>query len=159
MNKNFLQKGIGIVEAIVAVAIVLIIFLGFTELSGFNLKAQQQNQAKIEAINLAAEIIEAVYSVKNADWDNNIAALTVGANYYPEISGNQWVLSAGQGSISGRYTRWVVFETAYRDGDDNISLAGPEDDQTRKLTAYVQWNDRGTSKQVNLVTYITNWSN
>ena len=159
MKNKFRQKGIGIVEGIVGISMLLIIFIAFSSLLNFNQRIQQQNENKLEAINIAAEAIEAVYSIKKEDWDI-ISALNFSTNYYPEISGKKWVLSATDpGPVGGIYQRWVVLERVYRDLNDDIAAAGAEDTESRKVTAYVEWNERGSTKQITLVTYITNWIN
>ena len=106
---------------------------------------------------LAVEIIEAVRSVRDEDW-NNLASLSLGTRYYPVISTNKWVLvSINPGSVNGIYDRWVVLEKVYRDTDGDISPPGTEDIQTKKITALVEWIDHGQTEQINLTTYLTNW--
>jgi len=122
------------------------------------LKFQDQSESKLEAINIAAETIEATRSVRNEDW-NNFSSLSLDIPYYPVISSNKWTLSSTDpGSINGVYDRWVIIEKVYRDANDNISSSGTEDNQTKKITAFVEWNDRGKIKQIDLITYLTNWN-
>lgn len=151
------QKGISIVEVIVGISVIAIIFGSFLELARYNLKIQEMSNKKIQAMNVAIEAIEAVRSVRDESWDN-ISALSAGTNYYPDISGNKWILnSANPGPVNTLYSRRVVFETVYRDVNDDISASGTEDTETRKVTAYVEWTDRGKTSQIDLSTYITNW--
>ena len=160
MKKNFLsQKGIGMVEIIVCLAIIAITFWGFLELVRYNLKIQQQSEAKLEAMNLAIEAMEAVRSIRDENWDN-LASLSLGTRYYPIISGNKWALAAtNPGPVNGVYDHWITLERVYRDSSDNISPSGIEDPQTKKVAATVEWNDHGQIKQFNLTTYLTNWPN
>jgi len=158
MKKNIHpQKGIGMIEVIICLTIIAISFWTFLELAKYNLKIQEQTQAKMEAMTLAAETIEAVRSIRDEDW-SNLASLSLGTRYYPVISANKWTLtSINPGSINGIYDRWVVLEKVYRDGNDDISSSGTEDIQTKKITALVEWIDRGQTEQINLTTYLTNW--
>ena len=158
MRKNIHpQKGIGMIEVIVCLAIIAISFWTFLELAKYNLRIQEQTQAKMEAMSLAAETIEAVRSIRDEDW-NNLASLSLGTKYYPVISANKWTLvSTNPGSVNGIYNRWVVLEKVYRDDDADISPSGTEDIQTKKITALVEWIDRGQTEQINLTTYLTNW--
>lgn len=160
MKKNIAsQKGFGLIEIIVSLTIIIVVFISFLELAKYTLKIQEYNQTRIEAINLAAETIEAVRSNRNENWDN-FAALLTGIKYYPIISENKWALTATDpGLINQTYSRWVILETVYRDGNDDISASGIEDDQTRKITSIVEWIDRGEIKQTTLITYLTNWTN
>jgi len=159
MKKNHKsQKGISVIEVIVALSIIFVSFFSFLALAQYSLKFQDQSESKLEAINIAAETIEATRSVRNEDW-NNFSSLSLDIPYYPVISSNKWTLSSTDpGSINGVYDRWVIIEKVYRDANDNISSSGTEDNQTKKITAFVEWNDRGQTKQINLVTYLTNWN-
>ena len=159
MKKNHKsQKGISVIEVIVALSIIFVSFFSFLALAQYSLKFQDQSESKLEAINIAAETIEATRSVRNEDW-NNFSSLSLDVPYYPVISSNKWTLSSTDpGSINGVYNRWVIIEKVYRDANDDISSSGTEDNQTKKITAFVEWNDRGQTKQINLVTYLTNWN-
>ena len=159
MKKNHKsQKGISVIEVIVALSIIFVSFFSFLALAQYSLKFQDQSESKLEAINIAAETIEATRSVRNEDW-NNFSSLSLDVPYYPVISSNKWTLSSTDpGSINGVYDRWVIIEKVYRDANDNISSSGTEDNQTKKITAFVEWNDRGKIKQIDLITYLTNWN-
>lgn len=153
------QKGFGIIEIVICISILVITFWSFTGIAQYCLKIQEQSKTKIQAMNLAAETIESVRSIRNESWDN-ISSLLLETKYYPVISENKWTLTLNNpGLISGTYDRSVTLERVYRDANDNISESGTEDDQTKKITALVEWNDRGQTKQINLSTYLTNWDN
>ena len=158
MKKNIhSQKGIGMIEVIVCLAIIAISFWAFLELAKYNLRIQKQTQAKMEAMILVTETIEAVRSIRDEDWDN-LASLSLETRYYPVISANKWTLtSINPGSINGTYNRWVILERVYRDASHDISPSGTEDIQTKKITALVEWIDHNQTEQVNLTTYLTNW--
>ena len=153
-NKQF---GISMVEVIISAAVLMIIFLGFTTLVNYNARIQYKNEKKIEAVNLASEAIEAIYSIKDENWDD-ISSLVLGNNYYPLVSGGQWTIGSGIETI-GTYSRRVVFSQVLRDANDNISSSGSVDPESYKITSYVQWNDRGAAEQVVLQAYITKWRN
>ena len=159
MKKDNQQKGIGLIEVIVAIAIIIITLFGFLELARYTLIIQEQSEAKIEAINLATEAIEATRSSRDENWDN-LASLSIGTRYYPVISENKWTLdSTNPGPINEIYERWIILETVYRDTNDDISASGTEDSQTKKVIAMVEWNDRGKIRQIQLTTYLTSWPN
>lgn len=158
MKKNDKQqKGIGMIEVIVSLAIITTTFWGFLELAKFGLKIQEESQAKIEANGLASETIEAVRAARDENWDN-LADLSFETRYYSIISENKWILTpTDPGPISGIYDRWFIIERVYRDASDNINSVGTEDFLTKKITAVVGWNNRGKMEQINLTTYLTNW--
>ena len=153
------QKGIGMIEVIVSLAVIAITFWSFFELARYNLKIQEQSRFKIEALNLAAEAMEATRSVRDEDW-NNIDPLVSGTRYYPAIAANKWTLSSTDpGAINGFYDRWVTVEEVFRDGNDDIAVAGVQDTETRKIIVIVEWNDHGTIRDITLTSYLTSWTN
>jgi len=156
-KKQQKQKGIGMIEVIVCLTIIAITFWSFLELVRYNLRIQEQTQAKIAAMILAAETIEAVRSVRDENWDN-LAALSLGTRYYPVISTNKWTFtSTNPGLVNGIYDRWFILEKVYRNVDEDISGSGMEDPETKKIIAFVEWTDRSQTKQIDLITYLTNW--
>jgi len=156
MKKNK-QKGIGMIEVIVSLAIIAIAFWFFYGLAVYSLMIQEQNNAKIEALNLSSEAIEAVRAIRNEDW-SNLSSLTPEVKYYPIISENKWILSDTEPElINESYNRWVIIERVYRDSNDNISAVGVEDIQTKKITVTTEWTHRSKTNQITLVTYLTDY--
>lgn len=158
IKKDKNQKGIGMVEIIVGLAVIAITFWAFFELARYNLKIQEQSRLKIEALSLATEAMESIRSVRDEDW-TNIDSLVFGTQYYPTISTNKWTLSStNPGPINGVHDRWITIERVFRDSNDDIAAAGIEDTETRKITAIVEWNDHGTIRDVSLTSYLTSWT-
>lgn len=153
------SKGVGIIEIIVVVAIAGIALFGISGVSSYALGVMNDRKALLEASYLVEEGIEAARSVRDESWSSNIAGLTMGANYYPVVSGSKWILSAtNPGLINGRYARRAVFENVNRDGSDNIVTSGGTlDANTKKVTVYVGWPSRSGTQEINIVTYVTNW--
>jgi len=151
------ERGFGVVEVIIAISIITTSFLGLLELTRYSLRVQERSQKQTEALSLAIETAEAIRSIRNESW-NNLTSLSYGTKYYPVISAGKWTTSlTNPGPINGVYERWVTVEKVYRDGNDDISLAGTEDDQTRKITAEVEWLVQNKTQNVVLTTYLTNW--
>lgn len=158
IKKDKNQKGIGMVEIIVGLAVIAITFWAFFELARYNLKIQEQSRLKIEALSLATEAMESIRSVRDEDW-TNINSLVFETQYYPTISTNKWTLSStNPGPINGVHDRWITIERVFRDSNDDIAAAGIEDTETRKITAIVEWNDHGTIRDVSLTSYLTSWT-
>lgn len=158
IKKDKNQKGIGMVEIIVGLAVIAITFWAFFELARYNLKIQEQSRLKIEALSLATEAMESIRSIRDEDW-TNIDSLVFGTQYYPTISTNKWTLSStNPGPINGVHDRWITIERVFRDSNDDIAAAGIEDTETRKITAIVEWNDHGTIRDVSLTSYLTSWT-
>ncbi len=150
MNK---QKGFGLIETIVALAIFLIIAVtGVTTVLhsySINRLSQEETQAKL----YAQEGIEAVKSIKNQGWTNLIPG-----TYGLDNSSGYWTLS-GSNNTQDQLTRTIIVSEVYRDIDGNIvETGGTLDPDTQKITVDVTWDFTPTrNNSVQLVTYLTNW--
>jgi len=157
-NRN--ERGVLIVEVLVAVAIIVVAFVALLGLSSFSLNISTLDTRTTGAAELAQEMIEAAKNFRDGtQWSvDGIGTLTVGADYHPQTSGTPlvWQMITGQETV-GSFTRHIVFEDVMRDGDDNIvSNGGTNDPNTKKATAQVSWTQRGKTYQVEIITYMTN---
>jgi len=154
-HKSYKSYGLGMVEIIVVIAVILVAFTAILQL--FKLQAQNERakREELQAYALLGETLEAVRAVRDHAW-TNVSSLTLGADYYPVISGGAWTLSGTDpGPIDG-FTRWVVFNSVRRDGSDNIvPVGGTVDPDTLLITAYAEWQSRGATKTRSLATYLT----
>ncbi len=154
MNK----KSFTIVEILIFTAVVALAVAAFLNLEVIYLRMSESIKNRDQAVFLVREILEAVQNLKISDWDNNISPLTSGINYYLVSSAGQWQLTTfWPGPIDNKFTRYVVFSDVYRDANDNIAESGTLDNFTRKVTAYVVWQENGQNKNISVETYITKW--
>ncbi len=152
------QRGFGLLEMIIAVAIVITALAGFLETERVSLRLLRTEKDNLEATFLAQEGLEAARILRDQSWTNNISTLTSGSVYYPVFQNNAWSLSpSSPGLVDGKYTRTLVFNTAYRDPQDKISSAGTADPNTKKVVSAISWNTSTGSKQQQLVSYLTNF--
>ncbi len=148
------KAGFGLIEIIVVTAVVTVALFGFLQTSILSVQLLRREKENLEAVMLAQEGIEAIRSVRDESWTNNIAPLSNGASYYPVVQNSKWILAtSSQGFINGKYTRYVVFEEVLRNAQDRIAPSGTPDPDTKKVTARVGWDGKTTE----LVTYITNF--
>lgn len=151
------ERGIGIVEVLVVMSIALTAFMTIFQLFQLQIRAERLRREEIRAYALLSESLEAVRSVRDADW-TNLSSLSIGTNYYPEILVNSWSLSVvNPGAIDG-FTRWIVLDEVRRDASDNIVSSGwPVDSDTLEVIATVAWQSSGATKTKTLTVYLTNW--
>lgn len=151
------NEGFGIVEIIIAIAIMSIALFTISEVSIIYLKQSGQNKDSLKALYLAEEGLEAARSARDQSWSGNISSLTMGNPYFPVISTDRWsLISTDPGLIDGIYTRQVIVTDTYRDASDNIvTSGGTNDTNTKKVVSTVSWG----TKSASLSTYITNFYN
>ena len=148
------HQGFGLIEVIVVTGIVSATLAGFLQASILSLRLLHAERESLEATMLAQEALEAVRSVRDESWTNNIATLTNGTIYYPVIVNSKWSLVTNNpGLLSNLYTRQIVFAQVFRDSSDNIAPSGTADAGTEKVTVTVSWGN----KQTQLVSYLTNF--
>jgi len=147
-------RAFGLVEIVVVTAIVSATLAGFLQASILSIRLLRTEQDNLEATLLAQEGMEAVRSVRDESWTNNIAPLTNGTIYYPIVVNNKWTIGTNNpGVFNNRYTRKVVFNQVFRNGTDDIASSGTIDSETRKVTVTVSW----INKQIQLTMYLTNF--
>lgn len=152
------QKGISVIEVLVAIAVLLISFIGIFGILVFSLQTSSSIRKTTLANFLAQETIEAVRNFRNGTtWNmDGLGTLTTEVAYHQEQTGDappQWTLALGEEIING-FSRKVIFESVDRDTNDNIVESGGTDDpETRKITVTVSWQD----KNVEIITYLANW--
>ena len=153
--QQFSQRGVGIVEIIIAVFIISTAFFAILQLSVMTMKAAGERNNKERALQLAQEGIESARAIRDSGWTANIAGLTFGGTYYLVNNSGVWELSASNpGLIDGKFTRTLVLDNVSRDINDNIvQSGGTNDPKTKKVTATVSWGS--SAKSVQLITYIT----
>lgn len=163
MIKNLsLQRGFGIIEIAIAIAILGLAFFGIFQSAVFYLNSFDKVEKEIKASYLAQEAMEAVRSFrKEKTWSGpgGITSLTAVADYYPSSASGEWLMVSGQELIDGIFTRRVVFDKVSRDANDDIESVYNivnDDPDTRKVT--VEVSRAGEAKKVILITYITNFA-
>jgi hypothetical protein len=158
MNGN---KGISMMEILIVTAILGFSVSGLLGLISLSLTSSTINKGFSQADALAQETIEQVRNFRDGTlWSTDgIGTLSVGTDYYPELSGSPSVIqmTAGSQTVSG-FTKKVIFENVSRDTNDNIvSSGGILDPNSKKLTITVSWQERARNHQRQLITYLTNW--
>lgn len=171
MNSDIKQKGFNIIELIIAIFILGIVIVGFYEVAVLSLKILQESEHEMRAVYLAEEGVEAVRSIRDTitwiDSDDGEIGLgeldiDVADTYYPIISGEKWELSfIDPGVIEGIFNRKIVFEKISRDpatGEiEAVYDEGHKDADSLKLSVVVNWMEKNVSKDITLVTLITNF--
>lgn len=152
------QRGFGLIEIVVAVAMASAALAGFSQASMTALRLLKSEKNNLETMLLAQEGLEAVRLVRDEAWAavaSSTDSQSPSSRYYPVVQNGKWVLATiSPGLVNGRYDRFVQFEKVSRDGSDRITAEGGTDDPgTRKVTATVS----SAFGIATLTTYITNF--
>jgi hypothetical protein len=152
-----MKKGLSIVEAILAIFIILIVVTSTTTaiLGGLSMNRLASEQSK--ATYLASEGLEATKSIRDRGWN-----FIVSGTYGLSPSGNIWNFS-GTSDIdtTNRFTRKIEIFPIKRDSSFNILPIGTGslDPYTFEINSTVTWNFNSTRQNsVILTTYLTNWA-
>lgn len=155
MKKN---RGVALIEILVVIAIIGIAVFSLYELLVLSRATTSRDLRASQARYLAQEGLEAVRTIRDQSWSENIEPLSAGTTYYATLSGSTWALTTtNPGPIENLFTRTIVFHTVNRDANGNISESGSSDPDTRQVTSSVNWLDRGSNRSVSFSTYITNF--
>jgi len=152
------QKGISVIELLVAAFILTVALVGIMGLIAFSLQISTLVKETTQANFVAQETIEATRNFRDGtSWlVSGVGSLTINAAYHPEKTADnppKWTLVQGEESING-FSRKVIFQNVNRDANYNIVATGGTNDlDTKKATTTVSWKN----KKVEIITYITNW--
>jgi hypothetical protein len=153
--------GFGLIEIVVASALISASLFTLTTASQFAFKAVDNSVQEAKANFLLEEGIEVVRILRDLSWMNNVAILTNSVIYFPSFDTGQskWdIVSTDPGAIDGVFTRTVIFEEVSRDtaSHDIVTSGGDPDNFTKKVTITVSWVSRGDRiKTKSMSTYIT----
>jgi Tfp pilus assembly protein PilV len=180
MLSNYKRSaGFTIIEALIAVALLLVFVSGIGNLIGIGLVGSEASKYRAQAAKLAEEGMETMYSLREAgeidfgaipDSDNFIT--NSGEYYQPTLISGTWSLGAKSSSQPpaelpapfDKFTRTVMVTRVNRtplglacSGEIVISDPNDCDDyNTRKITVKVSWMEQGITKDYTVESFLTN---
>jgi type II secretory pathway pseudopilin PulG len=151
-----LKKGTGLLEVVIAVAILTVSFTSIAFIFRKYVQYGLSNTERVKALYLAEEGIEAVKILRNSSW-GNISGLSAGADYYVSFSTttSSWAIGSAPAEIDGVFIRKVIVSGVNRDGNGDIAVAGTADSSSRFVNVQVEWPTITGTSTVELGTYIT----
>ncbi len=153
-------KGFGLIEVIIASAVLLVIIL--TTTICYNTYAQYAlaNQSTVQAGYLSEEGLEAITFLRDRGWTAYIAPLSVNTTYYLAFNGSTWLATTTPQYIDGQFLRSFTMRSVTRDSNDDISFGvGTVDPNTLLVTESVSYYQGHATTTKTLSTYITNINN
>ena len=148
--------GFGLVEVVVGVSLIFITLVGLVSTYGLFLKVALKNTAKIQASYLVEEGLEAMRSIRDEDWDTNVAVLSLGVEYGFTFDGSQWTLDTTPTLIDGLFYRTLNVAEVFRDGNSDIAPTGVSDPNTKLFTVSVSWLEGSATTTKSISAYLSN---
>lgn len=150
-----------VIEILVVTFVITVTLTSLLGLASYSLGISTLLKQTNAANNLAQEEMEAVRNFRDStQWNTNgLGKLATSTDYFPRATGTpaMWELTLGKETLD-IFERKVVFEDVRRDVNFNIAASGGTlDPDTKKITAIVSWPTRSGTRQVKLITYLTNW--
>ncbi|MFZ5392521.1 MAG: type IV pilus modification PilV family protein [Patescibacteria group bacterium] len=172
------QRGFGLIEVIVGIAMLLITATAALSIAHFTTKAERYNEKRIVAYNLAQQVVEEVRRQRDSAWDDFKSDTrwesTTGEivvdnlnNFYLNGSTGDGCVSGGTGmidcTIGGSDFDIEVQTEALGDvisklhGHDIDGTDDMADSVARRVYVDVTWTDAGTDRNLTIVTLLTDW--
>lgn len=162
MNKGLLKgnkRGVGLVEVVIASAILTIVLFAFTSALSLYSQASANATKRAQALYLTEEALEVVRGFRDAGWAANIESVEVDAPLGISFNSatSEWTLVSSP-EIVGEFTRTITFRDVYRDANDNIAVGtgGTYDGSARRIEAEVTWIDHNGNQSLRLESILTN---
>jgi len=138
MKSNFVylmkvNRGFSIIEIIVACAIFLGTMAAFITASDILRDLDSRVEDKTHASLLIEEGAEAILLLRDLDWANNLAVVTLDSTYWLYWDGDSYELSEVAVAVAGKYWRQVTFRAVERDGAGTLVESGTTDTDTLKV--------------------------
>jgi uncharacterized membrane protein len=156
--KNYNQeRGLSLVEVIIATAVILIFVVSLVGVHNFYLKFSTSNSDSVSAVMLVEEGAEAVRFLRDNSWSANLASLSLGADYFLAFSSSGWQISAENTLIDGKFSRRFVLNPVYRSPTGAIvSSGGALDPDSKFVTITVSWANGDTTASKSISIFIAN---
>lgn len=150
------NKGFGLLEIVIAVAIVGGALWALASVFLLAERAQELSREKLQAVFLAEEGLETLRYLRDAGWNQNTASLALDTDYYLAFasSTSKWTVSSSPvPAVDEIFSRSFRVQAVLRDSGDNIAASGTNDPKTRKIVMNVVWSFQQSSESVSLEAY------
>lgn len=145
------SHGFALVELLIGISIMVVSILSLIAVYSALSTAAYENTAKLQAVMLADEGVEAIKTIRDFGWASRIQTLSTTTTYRLYWSNSQWVATTAPVMIDSTFDRTFTLSDVQRDGVFNIvSSGGTYDAASKKARVTVSWNAKGatTSKAI-----------
>lgn len=159
-NRTRGAAGFGVIEIIVATAIIGIVIFSVTQVGILAFRLSRLSAERTEAVFLLQDAVETTRFFRDDSWTTKIAALTAGTPYFLNFDGANYSLTAVEPPfIDGKFRRVITMLNVNRNAQSDIASAGTDDPLTKKFDVEVSWSIRGATTTERMEFYLTNLFN
>lgn len=146
------RPGNSLIEVIIAMALLFMFTIGFTQLSIDSSTGDFRGRKMSEATAFARQGLEAARSIAEQDFQQ----LTVGNHGIGIVSG-VYAFTGSTNAWNG-YTRTITVGLVQRNvAGEIVQSGGTTDYDTRSVLSTVQWTEGSRARSTSLTTYVTDW--
>jgi len=149
------KQGLSLIEVVIASAIVSIVMISLVSAYNIYLKVSLETTNSLKATFLLEETIEATRFLRDTSW-GNLSSLNTGTNYYLYFDDTSGFEATTTVYLIDDFSRVFSISDVSRDSNNDISVIGTNDPNTKKITGSVFWLNHGTTTTKILESYITN---
>jgi prepilin-type N-terminal cleavage/methylation domain-containing protein len=150
------NKGLTLVEVMIASAIILTAVVTLLGVHNLYLKVAFSNSNAVKAAYLAEEGLEAMRFLRDLSWSTHLAPLAIGTEYGVVLSVSAWQVNPANKYVEN-FERTVSIALVYRDANgDIVASGGTLDPDTLLVTSSVAWASGGATTTKAIATYLTN---
>ena len=146
MMKRKLSKGQTLVEAIIAISVVVLLVTGLIAGTSASLKTSQSGRSRDQAVKLAEEGVEYARSLRDENWAT-FAAYS-GSYCFDTTADPPLIATVGVNCSTKKTTADTVFNRII-----TFSLSGTR----MTITSTVSYIENTKTQRVTLTTYLTQW--
>lgn len=152
-----LQKGISLIEVIIASSIICLSMVYISNVYGNFLTLSLENTDKVQAVFLLDEGVEAVKTMRNYAW-TSIASSTPGTVYYLTWQGSRWQSTTTPVLVDSKFLRKYTVSNVYRDPStlNIVDTGGVLNSDSKVINMDVSWNYKGSTSTKSTSFYMFN---
>ena len=151
------QKGISLVEVIIASSIIAVSMIYISNVYGNFLALSVENTDRVQAAFLLDEGVEAIKTMRGYSW-SSIASSTASSTYYLTWQNSRWQSTTTSALIDSKFTRNYTVSNVYRDSStlNIVSSGGVLNTDSKLINVNVSWDNNGTTTTKQTSFYIFN---
>lgn len=151
------QKGSGLIEIVIAGAILSAVSLSFFGTLALLSRFHQKDMLTIKGQLLAEEGLEVIRLVKGAGW-NTLSSIPMNESRYFALASSSWAITTTPEIIDGVFARsFQLLPVGRNVSDDIVSSGGTIDSNTLLAQVTVSWFWKDATTSVMYSTYVTNF--